>query len=110
MSESIEKVEGNQILVALAGTFDEPAAWRVHDELSKVPTNARVTLDFTRVGEHHDIALATLVGSLAAMRHRKVVYKGLCKQPFGLLRHMGAKTVTPDSTVPADPGPIFATA
>lgn len=110
MSENIEKVEGNQVLVELAGTFDVSAAWRVHDELAKAPKNAKVTLDFTRVGEHHDIALATLVGSLAATRHRRVEYKGLCRQPFGLLRHFGAQKVATDSTVDADPGPMFATA
>jgi hypothetical protein len=79
---------GERVALRLDGTFDAPAAWRLHEELAGLDPSAALVLDFTRVRDFHDFAVALLAKDLVARRGR-IGTRGLCQHQHRLLRYFG---------------------
>ena len=81
--------------VSLVGAFDVREAWRVRDEISRAPVSMTVEIDFGRITELSDFALATLAHGLAVTSPRaKVRTRGLWQHPWRLLQLAGVDPET----------------
>lgn len=78
-------------------TFDVPEAWRLRDEIG-ARTPMPVVIDFGRVREFHDFALAVLVDAVAALGVRALSIQGLGMHQRRLLEYLG---FDPQSLAPA---------
>ena len=97
------KTSGSNVRVVLAGNFDVREAWRVRDEISRVPVSMTVEIDFGRITELSDFALATLAHGLAVVSPRpKVRTRGLWQHPWRLLQLAG---VDPETFEPVEVKP-----
>ncbi|HEU4383285.1 MAG TPA: STAS domain-containing protein [Anaeromyxobacteraceae bacterium] len=77
------------VVLSLEGTFDAPEARRVHDALSTLPEDARVSLDFREVRAFDDSAMALLARDLLAARSGRVRAAGLSHHQRRLLKYLG---------------------
>ena len=80
--------DGETVVLILDGTFDAAEAWRVHDALDQLPSDARVSLDFREVRAFHDTAVELLARDLLAQNGR-VEANGLCQHQRRLLKYFG---------------------
>jgi STAS domain-containing protein len=69
--------------------FTVSDAKRLRDSVLALAPVARLTLDFTRVRELHDSAIAILAGTLKALPRTRIVVRGLSMHHWRLLRYFG---------------------
>jgi anti-anti-sigma regulatory factor len=80
---------GGEILVELDGTFDATAAWQLRGRLATLGIAHRVVLDFSRVREFHDLAIAVVANGLVDALRRNVEMRGLRDHQHRLFRYFG---------------------
>jgi len=86
-SEIFREVHGNTITFRLTGTFDARAAVRLRHMLESVD-GARVVVDFSRVRQFVDVAVAVLSGGL---KSRSVELRGLGRHQESVFRYFDIK-------------------
>jgi len=74
---------------AIGGIFDPLAASRLCVRLAELPPGTSVVLDFSRVLEVSDLALAVLAVAIAAPRRPRVVLRGLRHHQERMLQYLG---------------------
>jgi len=96
----VNDTSGQRVAFRLDGTFDAPAAWRLHEELAGLDPSAALVLDFTRVRDFHDFAVALLAKDLVG-RRGPVGTRGLCQHQRRLLRYFGFDDEGAAAAIPA---------
>jgi hypothetical protein len=77
-----------EVLIQLEGTFDAPAAREVRARLRALPADARVVVDFGRVGTFLDLGVAVMAPGLLEEAGR-VSVRGLRQHQHRLFRYFG---------------------
>jgi hypothetical protein len=78
---------GERLVVRIDGTFDSAAEWELHSILAET-TECTVKLDFGRVRDFQDLAVAMLARDLA-QNARRVELLGLRHHQLTILRYLG---------------------
>jgi anti-anti-sigma regulatory factor len=78
-----------EILIRLDGVFDAVAAWRVRGQLQKLPCDAQVVLDFSKVRDFADLGVAVMASGLAEQSGPRVVLRGLRQHQHRMFRYFG---------------------
>jgi hypothetical protein len=76
----------------LEGTFDLPAARLLESSLKRMAVGSRVRVDFTRVREFKDFAVAVLAHALRSHGGVDAKVEGLGLHQVRLLRYFGVDT------------------
>jgi hypothetical protein len=85
---SLEReVRGNTVIYRIAGRFEGSGAWDLSARLDQEPL-LEVVLDFSRVSEFVDSAVAVIASSLVSSSHR-VSLHGLRQHQERLFRYFG---------------------
>ncbi len=71
--------------------FTVADANQLHESVLALAPIARLTLDFTRVRDLQDAAIAILAATLTALRGTRVVVRGLRTHHWRLLRYFGVE-------------------
>jgi len=96
---SLEReVRGNTSLYRIAGRFERSCAWELAALLEKDALR-EVVLDFSRVGDFVDSAVAVIATSLASSSHR-VSLRGLRQHQERLFRYFGVEPAEPSGEAP----------
>ena len=74
-------------IYALDGRFDRVAAWSLRDRIERDPQR-EIVIDFTRVREFSDLAVAVLAHGLTTAT-RRVLLRGLRQSPLRIFRACG---------------------
>lgn len=99
---SIEESPLGRVVLRPGRVFDAAAARRLHEILRRTATASTVLVDFRRVQDSHDAAMAMLAEDLASERGRVSVV-GLCRHQCRLLRYFGIDEAEPDPDDPDSP-------
>jgi hypothetical protein len=86
---------GNEVVLSFSDRFDAAEGWRLHDVLAKLEPGTRVTLDFSKVRDFHDFAIALLARDLESLSGR-IRTRGLCQHQLRMLRYFGVETPCPE--------------
>jgi hypothetical protein len=78
-----------ETVIRLDRAFDLPAARMVEHTLRRMAAGDRVRIDFGRVQQFHDFAVAVLAQALAGRRGVVVKVEGLRMHQVRLLRYFG---------------------
>ncbi len=76
-------------VIRLEGTFDLPSARLVENSLKRMRAGQRVRVDFTRVRDFHDFAVAVLAQALKRPGAPDAKLEGLRLHQVRLLRYFG---------------------
>jgi anti-anti-sigma regulatory factor len=76
-------------VIRLEGTFDLPAARLLENSLKRVGGAGGVRVDFTRVRQFNDFAVAVLAHALKSVAEAGVKVEGLSLHQVRLLRYFG---------------------
>jgi anti-anti-sigma regulatory factor len=76
-------------VIRLEGTFDLPAARVLEKSLERLGAGGGVRLDFTRVRQFNDFAVAVLAQALLRVAGSGVEVEGLSLHQVRLLRYFG---------------------
>jgi anti-anti-sigma regulatory factor len=87
------EVNGSTALYRIGGRFEAACAWDLSARLDQEPLRG-VTIDFSRVTDFVDSAIAVLASSLAASTHR-VRLLGLRQHQERLFRYFGVEPAEP---------------
>jgi len=90
-------------LLRLDGVFDAAAARSLRKRLAALPRGAKVVVDFGRVRDFHDLAVADLASTLAQPDGPEIALRGLCHHTLRMLRYFGV-----DLNAPRPPPPAIA--
>lgn len=82
-----EMLESGRVAV-VEGAFDASAAQEVREVLASKSQEERLVVDFSRVRQFEDSAIALLAQDIDATRGR-VVLRGLCQHQQRILRYFG---------------------
>jgi hypothetical protein len=86
-------VQDDPVILAVDGTFDIPAVWRLRDAIASTPRAAAVIVDFSHTRDVYEFALAILLGT-TEMR-RPITLRGLGQHHYhGLLEYL---SVSPEA-------------
>jgi hypothetical protein len=101
---SLEReVHGNTVLYRIAGRFEGACAWDLSARLEQ-ESLLEVVLDFSRVSEFVDSAVAVIASSLVSSSHR-VSLHGLRQHQERLFRYLGVEPAEPSGeSAPLPPG------
>ncbi len=83
------RTEAAASVIRLEGTFDLPAARVLASSLERVAGNGGVRVDFTRVRQFNDFAVALLAQALKRSASSGVRVEGLTLHQVRLLRYFG---------------------
>jgi hypothetical protein len=88
----IEMLQGarGELVIRLAGTFDDAAASRVCGRIREIPPQADVVLDFSGVRQVHDHGLAAVAGAIGE-RAPAIAVRGRGRHQERLLRYFGVE-------------------
>jgi hypothetical protein len=89
-------------------SFAPEDAARLHEAIERAEPGTRVEIDFHRVRDCHDTALAVLARDIAGGRAR-VALRGLSHHQFRLLGYLGASTGDWRRRAPVDAGDVHRT-
>lgn len=81
--------ESATTVVRLDGRFDAPQARSLAEMFSMFRPVRHVVIDFGKVREIDDAAVATLAQTLAAFRESRVTFRGLSRHLRRVLRYVG---------------------
>jgi len=82
----------DEVVLAVAGRFDLPAAWRVCQEIARTGPTGRLVVDFSRAGQVLDDALATFADRAPRLRvHLRL--RGLSRHHHRLLGYLGVRLI-----------------
>ena len=79
----------DQAIIRLEGTFDLPAARLVENSLKRMRGGERVRVDFTRVRQFNDFAIAVLAQALKQPGAVEAKLEGLRLHQIRMLRYFG---------------------
>ncbi len=82
------EVRGCTALYAVAGRFDGACAWELSAKLEGEPL-AEVVLDFSRVGDFVDYAIAIVANGLLSVQGKSVQLRGLRQHQERVLKCFG---------------------
>lgn len=85
---AIEEAHLGRVFLSPGTTFDAAAARQLHEILGRTPAGSTVLVDFRRVRDSHDAAMAMLAQDLAQAPGR-VSIVGLREQQYRHLRCLG---------------------
>jgi anti-anti-sigma regulatory factor len=106
---SLEReLNGSTAFYRIAGRFEGSCAWDLSARLDQEPL-LEVVIDFSRVSDFVDSAVAVIASSLAASRHR-VRLRGLRLHQERLFRYFGVEPQEPASELPHLPAELAAAA
>ena len=90
-------------VIRLEGTFDVPSARLVENSLKRMRAGERVRVDFTRVRDFHDFAIALLAQAVKRPGAPDAKLEGLRLHQVRILRYFGVgpEAFRPDGTGPA---------
>src|SRR4051812_46908074 len=96
---SLEReVDGSTALYRIAGRFEGSCAWDLSARLDQEPV-LEVVIDFSRVTEFVDSAVAVIAPSLASSGHH-VRLRGLRQHQERLFRYFGVEPAQPAGELP----------
>lgn len=102
------EVNGSTALYRIAGRFEGACAWDLSARLEREPL-LEVVLEFSRVTDFVDSAVAVIASSLAASPQR-VRLRGLRQHQERLFRYFGVEPVEPAGDLPQLPPELAAAA
>lgn len=106
---SLEReVNGSKALYRIAGRFEGACAWDLSDRLEREPL-LEVVIDFSRVTDFVDSAVAVIASALAASPHH-VLLHGLRQHQERLFRYFGVEPLEPAGDLPQLPPELAAAA
>jgi hypothetical protein len=82
----------DEVVLAVDGRFDLPAAGRVCQEIARTGPTAELVVDFSRAGQVLDDALATFADRAPRLREHLRV-RGLSRHHYRLLGYLGVRLV-----------------
>jgi STAS domain-containing protein len=85
----VTRMTTGEVLIQLEGTFDAPAAREVRARLRALPADARVVVDFGRVGTFLDLGVAVMAPGLLEEQAGRVSVRGLRQHQHRLFRYFG---------------------
>ena len=81
----------NTTVMSLEGTFDVPGARVLKNALDRMTPGDRILVDFTRVRDFNDFALAVLAQALLSEGATNARVRGLRLHQVRLLRYFGVR-------------------
>lgn len=84
----VREVRGCSAHYTLDGRFDGACAWELASRLSREPLGELV-LDFSRVGDFVDYAIAVVANGLAGLEGKRVQLRGLRKHQERVFKYFG---------------------
>lgn len=90
----VREVRGCTAHYTMAGRFDGSCAWELSSRLAREPLGELV-LDFSRVGDFVDYAIAIVANGLAAVEGKNVHLRGLRQHQERVLRYFGVDAADP---------------
>jgi hypothetical protein len=86
-----DRSPGSPLTIEIGPSFAAEDAARLHDALVRAAPGTRVEIDFHRVRDCHDAALAVLARDIAG-GHARVALRGVSQHQLRLLGYLGVSS------------------